>query len=74
MGERAGQPPDWMSVVGVLAFCDESVIQSLAQAELRKDELDSDVGWAGHPSAIAQGKLSRKARELAHPQLFRFGC
>jgi len=24
-----------------------------------------------HPSAIAQGRLSRKAREVAHPQLFR---
>jgi hypothetical protein len=27
-------------------------------------------GVAGHPSAIAQGKLSRKAREVAHHQLF----
>src|SRR5260370_40827474 len=26
---------------------------------------------AGPPSAIAQGRLSRKAREGAHPQLFR---
>ncbi len=26
----------------------------------------------GPPSAIAQGRLSRKAREGAHPQLFRF--
>jgi len=26
---------------------------------------------ASHPSANAQGKLSQKAREVAHPQLFR---
>src|SRR5260370_31466286 len=25
--------------------------------------------YGGHPSAIAQGRLSRKARELAHPQV-----
>ena len=60
-----------MSVMGVRKICDESVIQSLAQAGLRKDELDSGVGWAGHPSAIAQDKLSRKALEVALPQLFR---
>ena len=37
-----------------------------------KAESDGVGGSAGHPSAIAQGRLSRKAREVAHPQLFRW--
>jgi hypothetical protein len=28
-------------------------------------------GSGGHPSAIAQGRFSRKTREMAHSQLFR---
>ena len=37
-----------------------------------KAESDGVGGSADHPSAIAQGRLSRKAREVAHPRLFRW--
>jgi hypothetical protein len=36
-----------------------------------KAEWNCVSGLGGHPSAIAQGRFSRKAREMAHPQLFR---
>src|SRR6266852_6897957 len=40
-------------------------------AELKKRAVCPLGGSGGHPSAIAQGRLSRKARAMAHPQLFR---
>jgi hypothetical protein len=58
------------SVMSVREKCDEKDRRQPSAISLQVLQLGVG-GLAGHPSAIAQGRLSRKAREVAHPQLFR---
>jgi hypothetical protein len=56
-----------MSVMTVQEKCDE---KGFGAASGHRKVTCRQFG-TGPPSAIAQGRLSRKAREGAHPQLFR---
>src|ERR1700694_2817341 len=59
---------------GLTYFYCNSVSQGEREAlgcGVGKEESNGVGGSAGPPSALAQGRLSRKAREGAHPQLSR---
>jgi hypothetical protein len=70
---------DCVSVMVFTFVCDEK--RRLGEAAISatgrfllpsvKAEWSCVGGSGGHPSAIAQGRFFRRAREMAHPQLFR---
>ena len=62
-------------MTAVTVVCDEKSMADKARewghSLLPHKTGSNDVGCSsGPPSALAQGRLSRKAREGAHPQLF----
>src|SRR6266446_4136891 len=71
---------DRVSVLAVTLVCDEKRAARRSGEFLRRDvscclQLRKRSVWrlrgsGGHPSAIARGRLSRKAREMVHPSCF----
>src|SRR6266478_6925372 len=71
---------DRVSVLAVTLVCDEKRAARRGGEFLRRDvscclQLRKRPVWrlrgsGGHPSAIARGRLSRKAQEMVHPSCF----